>query len=71
MNMDKSLWRYEDTAKFLNVSEGTLRYWVHTRSIRFLKLGRLVRFSPEQIKEDLQIGKIGEMELPDLSKESK
>jgi DNA binding domain, excisionase family len=58
----ESLWRFMDAAKYLNVPESTVRYWVHIKAIKFIKLGKLVRFNPEQIRKDSLDGKIGELE---------
>lgn len=55
------LWRTSDVSKFLNISESTLRYWVHIKCIRFRKIGRLVRFLPQEIIEDFNNQTIGKM----------
>jgi excisionase family DNA binding protein len=45
----KSLWRYADLAEYLKVSEDKLRRSVMNRAIPFTKIGRVVRFDPEEI----------------------
>ena len=70
MESPEGLWRYEEVAKYLNVCESTLRYWVHTKAIRHYKLGRLVRFSPSELREDLENGVIGESVFPIPNKQS-
>jgi excisionase family DNA binding protein len=39
----------KEGAKVLNVSEHTLRQWIHQRRIPFVKLGKAVRFDPEDL----------------------
>jgi excisionase family DNA binding protein len=41
-------------AQWLNVSESTVRKWVHYRFIPHVKLGRAVRFSEEEIEKWLK-----------------
>lgn len=45
----KTLWRYADLARYLGVSEDKLRRDVMNRAIPFTKIGRVVRFDPEEI----------------------
>ncbi len=40
----------EDTAKALNISVGTLRDWIQYRRIPFIRLGRCIRFRPEDLE---------------------
>jgi len=37
-------------AQILNISEDTIYSWTHKKKIRYIKVGRLVRFFPEDIK---------------------
>lgn len=57
--MNDQLWSVADVAKYLNVKDSAVRRWIYEQTIRFHKIGRLVRFMPEQIVEDFQLGKIG------------
>lgn len=41
----------EETSNFLNIKVGTLYIWVHQRKIPFIKLGRNLAFSEEQLIE--------------------
>ncbi len=50
------LWTVEETAKYLRVSNKTIYDWVHKRQIPFLKLKRLLRFSPNEIAKWLSNG---------------
>jgi excisionase family DNA binding protein len=45
----KELLNVKEGAKVLNVSEHTLRQWIHQRRIPFVKLGKAVRFDPEDL----------------------
>ncbi|MHC4196880.1 MAG: helix-turn-helix domain-containing protein [Planctomycetota bacterium] len=40
----------EDTAKALNISVSTLRDWIQYRRIPFIRLGRCIRFRPEDLE---------------------
>ena len=40
----------KETAQFLNVKQGTIRYLCFTRKIPFIKVGRLVRFNLSELK---------------------
>ena len=57
--MSETLWDTKDVSKYLNVKEGTIRYWVHIHAIRHYKLGALVRYIPEEITKDFHDGNIG------------
>lgn len=48
-----NLLSYPEAAEILSVSEITLRKWVSARKIEHLKIGRSVRFTPEQIENFL------------------
>lgn len=52
----ENLWTVEETAKYLRVSNKTIYDWVHKRQIPFLKLKRLLRFSPNEIAKWLSNG---------------
>ena len=43
------LMTYKDTARTLGIAETTLRRWVSERRIPHLKLGRAVRFDPQEL----------------------
>ncbi len=50
MNLDHhKLYSVPEVADFLNISIHTLRAWISQRRIPFIKLGRLVRFRPEDL----------------------
>jgi excisionase family DNA binding protein len=59
----ESLWTVDDVSKHLNVKPGTIRYWVHVRAIRFHKMGKLVRFVPQEVVDDFRQGIIGHVGL--------
>jgi len=41
----------EQVAEWLNMSESTIRKWVHYRFVPHVKLGRAVRFRKEEIEK--------------------
>jgi excisionase family DNA binding protein len=45
------LWDINELGKFINVKAATLRKYVALRKIPFVKVGRLVRFSPSEIEQ--------------------
>lgn len=45
------LWTVEDVAEYLSVRESVIRYWVKNREIPFVRIGRQVRFVPQDIIE--------------------
>jgi excisionase family DNA binding protein len=52
--MTQKLWSIHDAAKYPKVSERTIRNWMRSRRISFIKVGRVVRFDPDQFKRDLE-----------------
>ena len=46
----ENLWTVEDLAEYLQVEKKTIYDWVHKREIPFLKVHRLVRFRPKEVK---------------------
>jgi excisionase family DNA binding protein len=52
MQLDhQKLYSVPEAADFLNISIHTLRAWISQRRIPFIKLGRGVRFRPEDLNE--------------------
>jgi excisionase family DNA binding protein len=49
--LQEELLKSSEVAKLLNVSESTIRKWVHYGFIPHLKLGRCVRFNKEDIEK--------------------
>lgn len=45
------LWTPRDLADYLSVKESVVRYWVRNREIPFVRIGRQIRFVPEDIQE--------------------
>jgi excisionase family DNA binding protein len=50
MNQIQNLWDYKDLADFLKCGPDKLRRQVMNRQIPFIKIGRLVRFKPEEVQ---------------------
>ncbi|MDQ3573451.1 MAG: helix-turn-helix domain-containing protein [Actinomycetota bacterium] len=44
------LWTTGDVARFLSVSQATVRSWQQGHRIPFLKIGGTIRFVPEEIR---------------------
>ena len=53
MSINKLI-KIEEAGKILSVKPWTLRSWVSERRIPFIKVGRLVRFDEERLKEWIQ-----------------
>ena len=47
---DEQLWTAIDVARFLSVSERTVRAWQLDHKLPFLKIGGTVRFVPREIR---------------------
>ena len=43
-----------EAAEYLRISEWTLRHWVSDKKIRFIKVGRAVRFKKAHLERFLQ-----------------
>ncbi len=50
IEVTQRLLNVKETAQFLNVKQGTIRYLCFTRKIPFIKVGRLVRFNLNELK---------------------
>ena len=48
----------KEVAEFLGMKPQTLRTWTSQKKISFTKLGSLVRFTPEQVNELINKGKV-------------
>jgi len=49
--MEKKLLNIVELSQYLSVKENTIYSWVSQRKIPFKKLGRLVRFSLEEVEK--------------------
>ena len=45
------LWTPKDLADYLRVDESVVRYWVRIYEVPHIRLGRQIRFDPEDILE--------------------
>ena len=45
----ESLWTIKELGKFLKVSESVVRYWMRTKALPHIKLGKHTRFDPDDI----------------------
>jgi excisionase family DNA binding protein len=50
----KRLLNIKEGAALLNISENTLRQWVHQRRVPIVKLGKAVRFDPEDLQKFIE-----------------
>lgn len=48
---DDGLWTRDDLADYLAVKESVIKYWVRNREVPFVRLGRQIRFVPQDIIE--------------------
>lgn len=55
MNTNK-LYTYKDLAEYLQCSEVKLRMAVMNKQIPYVKIGKLVRFTPEQVEKIIRMG---------------
>jgi len=44
-----SLWTIKELCKFLKVNESVVRYWMRTRALPHIKLGKHMRYDPDDI----------------------
>lgn len=58
--MNTRLLGIEEMARFLGVSQSTLYAWVNQRRIPHIKVGRLVKFKPEEIDSWLKEHSVAE-----------
>jgi excisionase family DNA binding protein len=54
-----------EAAEYLRISEWTLRHWVSDKKIRFIKVGRAVRFKRTHLDRFLQDNVHGKEVKPD------
>jgi excisionase family DNA binding protein len=57
------LWTINVLAEFMQVKPSAVRRWVYERRIRFFKIGRLIRFHPQILKEDMEQNRIGKVDV--------
>ncbi len=48
---DEPLWTTEDVARFLSVSQTTVRSWQQGHRVPFVKIGGTIRFIPADIRQ--------------------
>ena len=48
---DEPLWTTADVARYLNVSQTTVRTWQLGRKLPFIKIGGTVRFVPREMRQ--------------------
>ena len=52
---DKHLIDINELSRRLNIAKGTLYNWVYLRRIPFVKLGRALRFDPNEIERIIRL----------------
>jgi carbon storage regulator CsrA len=60
---DKNLLQVSAAANRLGISKGTLYRWVYMRRIPYIKLGRRLLFSPEDLDKLIKASRIDPMEM--------
>ena len=56
----EQLWTVEQVANYCQVKPSIVRYWVQQREIPHLKLGKFLRFDPEEVREWVDLCKNGD-----------
>jgi len=59
---NRSLLNTEEFAAALGLSPKTIRNWVWTRRVSYLRVGRAIRFRPETVEEILNRGAVPALE---------
>ena len=49
--MSPALWDKMQVAEYLKVSKATINVWVALGFIPYFRIGRLIRFNPDEIKD--------------------
>jgi hypothetical protein len=44
------LWTIDDMADFCRVKPSVVKYWVYNNAVPFIKLGKQIRFNPDDIR---------------------
>ena len=57
--MEKRLYSIDEIAVYLGLKEGTIYHWVSDGKIRFVKMGRLVKFDKKDIDDLIDQSKRG------------
>ena len=52
--LPSKLWTIDEVSKYLRVKSSVIRYWIKTRSIPFIQIGREYRFDPSDIRAWLE-----------------
>jgi len=50
-SQDDRLWTIDDVAEYLQVKNSVVRYWIHNERLPCLKIGKHLRFDPEDVRE--------------------
>ena len=56
--IENKMMNTEQVAELLGMKPQTLRMWTSQKKVSFTKLGSLVRFTPEQVEELINKGKV-------------
>lgn len=48
---NEKLWTIDDVAEYFRVKPSVVKYWITSERLPCLKIGKHVRFDPEEIKE--------------------
>ena len=45
------LWTIDDVAEYLRVKASVVKYWIHNERLPCMKIGKHLRFDPEDVRE--------------------
>jgi hypothetical protein len=49
-NKTERLWTIEDVGAFARVRTSIVRFWLYNTDIPYIKIGKQIRFDPEEVK---------------------
>jgi len=55
----EKLWTIEDVAEFCQVKVSVVKYWLYHADLPHIKLGKQIRFDSEDVKDWVEIQKVG------------
>ena len=55
------LWTLDDLAAFLRVKVSVARFWLRSTDVPYIKIGKQIRFDPDEIKSWVEGQKVRQM----------
>jgi len=59
----QKLWTIEDVAEFCQVKVSVVKYWIYTKSIPYIKIGKQILFDKGDLEEWIEKQKRGAISL--------